>query len=303
MTTQCLTLHELTAIARKHHLSFPEAVPTPWIGATSRVFPLGDWVIKVPLDRPDAIQAVMADASVGSFLHGHGVPTQELLVLDDSRETIGVPFAIFHRVEPAVSLDRFSGPAALLAPAWEAVGRQLAIVHRITSDADVPLSLRTFRQSEEFDPRPWVKELHTAGMLGDAEATWLLELLTDLAPYVHASEPMTLCHGDVNAGNVLVHPVNGQFLALIDWSGAGWLDPAWDCAGVSLDVVPSLLAGHRSVDPIPDDHFAEARICWVQIQMRLFFARSSTDRTEKDLNRDVEQIRRFTTAAGLVASL
>ena len=139
------TLHELTSIARKHHLSFPEAVPTPWVGATSRVFPLGDWVIKVPFDDPDAIQAVMTDASVGSLVHGHGVPTQELLVLDDSRETLVVPFSIYRRVQPAVSLDRFSGHPDLVTRAWEAVGRHLAIVRRIASDADIPLPLRTFR--------------------------------------------------------------------------------------------------------------------------------------------------------------
>lgn len=245
----------------------------------------------------------MAEASVGPLLHGHGIPTQELLILDDSRETFVVPFSIFRRVQPAVSLDRFSGHPDLVTRAWEAAGRHLAIVHRITSDADVPLPLRTFRQSEEFDPRPWAEELHAAGMLEDADAIWLLELLNDLAPHVRASEPMTLCHGDVNAANVLVHPASGQFLALIDWSGAGWLDPAWDFAGVSLDVVPALLAGHRSVDPIPDDHCAEARICWVQIQMRLFFARSVSDKTKSRLKRDMEQIRRFTSAAGLVASL
>ena len=296
------THHEFTAIARKHHVSFPEAVLTPWIGATSQVFPLGDYIIKVPFDDPAAIQAVMTDASVGPLVHGLGIPTQELLILDESRETLAVPFSIFRRVQPAVSLDRFAGHPDQVTRAWEAAGRHRAIVHRMTSDADVPVPLRTFRQSAELDPRPWAEELHAAGMLDDADAHWLLDLLNELASKVLASEPRTLCHGDVNAANVLVHPASGQFLALIDWAGVGWLDPAWDFAGVSLDIVPSLLAGHRSIDPLPDDHCAEARICWNQVQMRLFLARSGGDKTKRRLERDMEQIRRFTAAAGLVAS-
>jgi hypothetical protein len=268
------TFHNLTEIARKHHLSFPKLVPAPWIGATSHVFPLGDYVIKVPFNAPDAIQAVMTDALVEPLVHQHGVATRELLALDDSHETLAVPFSIYRRIQPAVSLAEYTGSPDRVSRAWEDVGRHLAIVHRITSHDAVPIPLRTFRQSAEVDPRPWVEELNVAGLLHDSDARWLHDLLNDLAPLVRTYQPTTLCHGDVNAANILVHPDSGQFLALIDWAGAGWLDPVWDFASVSLAMVPSLLAGHRSIAPLPDDHAADARICWVQVQTRLYVARS-----------------------------
>jgi hypothetical protein len=295
------TLREFTAIARKHRLSLPTHVPMPWVGATSRVFPVGDHVVKVPFDDPAAIRAVMTDAVVEPIVHGHGVATRELFALDDSCETLAVPFSIFRRIQPAVSLADYSGPSQRVTRAWEEVGRHLAIVHRITSNDAVPTPLRTFQQSAQVDPRPWVAELTAAGVLCDADAWWLRNLLEDLVPLVRTHEPKTLCHGDVNAANVLVHPDSGRFLALIDWAGAGWLDPVWDFASVSLNLVPSLLTGHRSIAPLPDDHSAEARICWVQTQTRLLSARSATPSSDvkHHLARDMEQIRQFAVAAGL----
>jgi thiamine kinase-like enzyme len=121
--------------------------------------------------------------------------------------------------------------------------------------------------------------------------------------HAYRSEPITMCHGDVNAGNVLVDPTIGQFLAFIGWAGAGWLDPAWDFAGVSLNAVPPLLVGHRFIEPLPGDHYAEARICWVQVQIRLFSARSHVDTSKSRFKRDIQEIRRFALAAGLVASV
>jgi hypothetical protein len=147
-----------------------------------------------------------------------------------------------------------------------------------------------------------VDELNAAGLLYESDARWLHDLLNELAPLVQTCEPTTLCHGDVNAANVLVHPKSGEFLALIDWAGAGWLDPVWDFASVSLDLVPSLLAGHRSIAPVPDDHCAEARICWVQVQMRLFLARSGSNQTKSRLDRDLHQIRQFAVTTGLSAA-
>jgi aminoglycoside phosphotransferase (APT) family kinase protein len=270
-------LPHLRAIARKYGVSAPDTMPEPWTGATGRVYPCGDAVIKVPLDRPDAIAAVTIDAAMNPVARGLGVRVPDLLSFDASGEILSQPYAVYRRVVDAVSLSSFAGDRHRVQVAWQSVGRDLALVHAVRHDASFPVSLREFRQSPEVDPRPWVDELRARCLLIEVDAAWLHALLDRIEPVALADRPLWLCHGDVNAANVMVDAVTGEYRALIDWAGAGWLDPVWDFAGVSLDVVPSLLAGHRSVAPLSDDDTAEARILWCQLQTRLYAALKGTD--------------------------
>jgi aminoglycoside phosphotransferase (APT) family kinase protein len=189
--------------------------------------------------------------------------------------------------------------------AWFALGQQLSLVHAVIPETEVPVPLREFRQSAAVDPQPWVTELLAAGSLTSDDAMWLRRLLEDLAPVAlagnEADRLLRLCHGDVNASNVLVASDTGAFRAVIDWAGAGWLDPVWDFAGIPLDAVPWVLAGHRAVAPLPDDATAEVRICWCQSQTRLFAARALPDAgaTREQLRRDLDGLRAFVTAADL----
>jgi hypothetical protein len=293
---------DLVAIARRHGLTPPPALHTPWTGATGQVFPCGDVVIKIPFDTIPAIEAVTIEAAIGPLVRAMGVEAPELVAFDESRSVLSVPIAIFRRVEHAQSLDRVNGGPASVRAAWEAAGRQLAIVHAIRKPEEFPLVLRSFRQSPELDPRPWVEDFRSSGMLAEDDARWLCSLLDRLALHALADLPLTLCHGDVNAANVLVDGSTLRFRALIDWSGAGWLDPAWDFAAVSLAVVPFLLSGHRSIVPLPDDDTAEARICWCQVQTRMYFAQKTPlgGALIERLKGDIGQIRRFARESGLL---
>jgi aminoglycoside phosphotransferase (APT) family kinase protein len=289
------TLGQLASIAARHGLPVPTIVSEPWIGAASRVYPIDDVVVKIPFDRPDTIVAVEIDAAIATFARSLGVAVPELLALDETRELVPVPVAIFRRVEGAIPLDRADRSEAARA-VWEEVGRQLARVHAVADRDALPIVLREFRQSPEVDPRPWVDELRERGVLLGTDAGWLRDLLDRIAPAALAEVPLALCHGDVNAANVLVDAGTGRFRALIDWAGAGWLDPVWDFAGVPLDVVPWLLAGHRELAPLPDDATAEARILWSQVQMRLFSARSVFP--DAPIPIDVTSIRQYATLRG-----
>ncbi len=223
-----------------------------------------------------------------------GVQTPEPLALDESLEIVPVPFALYRLVPDAEPLAN-GGSAMATQQAWWETGRQLARVHRVLDQDGFPFHLRTFRQTAEVDPRPWVEDLHGQGMLIATDATWLRAVLERLAPLVDESDPTALCHGDVNAANILVHRETGAFLAIIDWAGAGWLDPVWDFVGVPLTAVPFLLAGHRSAAPLPDDHSAESRIFWCQAQTRLHTAIGEAGRSIQpaNLDRDIRQLRRF----------
>jgi aminoglycoside phosphotransferase (APT) family kinase protein len=289
------TFAELARIAERHGLPPQARLPEPWIGATSHVYPWGETVIKVPFDRPDAIEALSVGAAIGEFARDLGIPAPTLVMLDESKDLLPVTYAIYRRVQDAVPLQAWSKDA--LPEAWRATGQHLAVLHQVSDKARVPMTLREFRQTPEVDPRPWADELASAGVLAPADVKWLARLLDRLAP-VALEEPVVLCHDDLNAANILVHRETGAFLALIDWAGAGWLDPAWDFAAVPLDVVPELLAGHRSVAPVADDDTAEARICWCQVQTRLYVARQAALHPGA-FDRDLRQIREFARLARL----
>jgi aminoglycoside phosphotransferase (APT) family kinase protein len=293
--TTGITVSHLAAVARVHGLPVPLALPTPWTGATSHVYPCGDAVIKVAHDREDAATAVVADARMSKVARTLGVAAPRLLALDESRELVPVPYAVFERVTDAIPLGQWTGAPETAAAGWRDVGRELARVHQVAVGTSMPLDLRTFRQSPNVDPRPWAGQLRERGALDPVDAAWLHDLLNRLAPAALADVPPTLCHGDVNAANVLVDADSGAFCALIDWAGAGWLDPAWDFAGVSLEAVPPLLEGHRGVGPLPNDGTAEARVLWCQVQTRLHAALANPDAAtvRSRLARDLAHIRDY----------
>jgi aminoglycoside phosphotransferase (APT) family kinase protein len=287
----------LSALLNKHGLAPPRTVPRPWTGATSRVYPCGNVVVKIPFEAPPAIDAVRTDARVAPVAHALGVTTPDVIVFDDALDILPVPFSIVRLIRGAEPLDRHRGDDAI----WRAVGREIALVHQIRDVDAVPVPLRVFRQSPGVDPRPWVDDLRERGVLNEGDARWLRDLLDALAPRAMAEVPPTLCHGDVNASNVMVDVREGRFRALIDWAGAGWLDPVWDFAALPMDVIPVLLEGHREIAPLPIDDTAEARICWCQIQTRLYTARA----TPRDaaggeiVGRLLDQVRRFVEKARL----
>jgi aminoglycoside phosphotransferase len=302
-------LQDLSAIARRHRLDMPATLPSPWIGATCRVYPLGDVVVKIPFDRPDAIESLKVDAAIAPVARARGVMVPDVLCLDQTGEDISLPYSIVSRITSSVpARDRaLDEPQRELL--WTTVGEHLALIHAVvpsTSDASEPPldSLRAFRQSPAVDPRPWAADLMSSGLIRQGDGAWLLAVLNELASVVAGAEPVALCHGDLNAANVLIDDVTAEFRALIDWGGAGWMDPAWDFSGVSLDIVPVLLAGHRSVAPLPKDDSIEARICWAQVQMRLNAARSAgnTDGVRAQLVRGIAQLRAFVSSTELVSS-
>jgi hypothetical protein len=293
--------HDLAAFAHTHGLERLAVVPQPWTGATSWVFPWGDVVIKVPHDRPEAIHALRVDAAMNTVFRDLGVAIPLLRTLDESDLFGGRPVGIYDQVLGALPLSTVSKDTPSTNAAWFAVGQHLARIHQVPEDSPLPIPLRTFRQTPEVDPRPWVGALRTRGLLTRTDADWLARLLDHLAPAALEGETLTLCHGDVNAANVLVDGETGAFRALIDLAGAGWLDPAWDGAAVPLAIVPHLLAGHRSVAGFPGDASAEHRILWCQLQTRLHAANATSDdaAARRVLVHDMAQIRAFVATTDL----
>jgi aminoglycoside phosphotransferase (APT) family kinase protein len=287
-----VTLGALRAVAGRHGLRPPAAVPRPWLGATSAVYPLGSAVLKVPHAGPAAVEAVRVDAMVGAAAQAVGVRTPGVLAVVEAGagDLLPVPYSLHERIRGRPLTRRAGSPAA--AGAWREVGRDLARLHAGVPRSGPLAGLRSFAQSPATDPRPWATELEHQGVLTRSEARWLADLLDDLAPAALAAVPPAFCHGDVNAANVLVAPASVRFLALIDWAGAGWLDPAWDFAGVPLRAVPPMLAGHREVAALAHDATAEARIFWCHLQFALHTLRAHPAAPEVHRRRAARLVRR-----------
>lgn len=259
------------SIIRRHRLRAHSFSLRPWVGGGSCVYQLGDdFVLKVPHGDAARIGSVHMEAIAAPAAHAAGVRTPRLIAYADSPELLPVPYLVYERVhgEPLAGVKR---PPGLARQVWHEVGRDLALTHtRIHASESLHL-LPTYEQSSDIDPRPWVEDVQDAGGLTATEARWLGEVLDRLTSTVLAPLSKCFCHGDVNAANVMVgHHEPRVYVALLDWGGAGWADPAADFSGMSLYAVPFVLAGYREIAPLVDDDTAEARILWFYLQLALF---------------------------------
>ncbi len=291
------------AIAARYGLGTRRIGSRPWIGATSCVYPLGgDLVLKVPYDEPAAVESIRTESAVVPLAIAAGVRTPRLVAYDDSLELLSVPYAVYERVH-GVPLGSLGVELESVGPAWRGLGRDLALAHERVHQEGPLASLRTFDQSLELDPRPWVGELASGGRLSAPDALWLGDLLDRLAPAALAPVTKCFCHGDANASNVMVRPDTRGYVAVLDWAGAGRLDPAWDFAGVDLRAVPYMLEGHREVAPVEGDETAERRILWCHLQQALFHLRRELRRAqapELRIDRLVAKARMFAGSAGIL---
>lgn len=258
----------LDAILDRHGLRGRRVVPLSGTSAGSSVYLLGDdRVLRVPHQQPGSVQGLETACIAIPAARAAGVRTPRILVLDERRDLVPVPYAILERV-PGEPYSRHGWAIAAAAAIWRELGHDLALLHAGVGRSGPAGGLPA---NDTFDdPRPWLDGLVTDGLIGPQDAAWLRRVIDDLAPLACTPEPRTFCHGDVNADNILIDPPARQYLALIDWDGAGWMDPAWDFVPVPLRAVPFMLEGYRQVGRVPGDETAEARILWHHVQYRLF---------------------------------
>ena len=253
----------LSAIAARYG---GPAVRLPEVGIFNAVFLLGDdMVLRVPRDHPDFVAATRREILAVPAARDAGVRTPRLVVIDDACDLLPVPFLIYERVrgEPLgwLDLDPSDTPDV-----WRELGRDLAALH-LGVEAEGPIA--ALRPEVLDDPRLCVEDLATDGQFTVVEARWLGRWLEMLAPAALLSVPARFLHGDVQATNVMVRPNSLEYLALIDWGGAGWGDPAHDLAGFPLRAVPWVLSGYREVRPDRDESI-EARILWRHLQLAVW---------------------------------
>lgn len=261
----------MRSIIQRHRLQVRSFSLLPWVGGGSYVYQLGDTlVLKVPHDDPAPMTSIAIEAVAAVHAHTAGVRTPRLIAFDDSLDLLPVPYLVYERVHGEL-LSQIGRSPATAGKIWREVGSDLARLHtRVGPEMSLP-DLPNHEQWPEADPCPWVENLHCAGDLTNVEAYWLGDVLDRLAPATRAPHARCFCHGDVNAGNVVVgHHAPRTYAALLDWGGAGWADPASDFSGIALEAVPLVLTGYRAIGPMADDDTAEARILWFYLRLALF---------------------------------
>ena len=277
------------AIAARHGIAAPTLARLDHSGTSNTIYLLGgDYVLRVPRDDPARAAGVAAEAVAVAAARAAGVRTPRLVALDDTRDLLPVPYAIYERV-PGIPLDRAAHEPANISEVWRELGRDLARLHanvrRDSPAGGLP------DQATDPDPRPWLDALVAAELMLPDEARWLRAWLGRLERYARAPIAPRFCHGDVNAGNVMVAPGAPSYLALLDWGGAGWGDAAWDFVPVALPAVPLMLEGYRAVAPLEGDDTAEARILWHHIQLMLFTLRHGPPRERAWVARRLARLR------------
>lgn len=263
------------------------------------MYPLGDdFVLKVPHNDPAPIESIRNEAIAAGAAHAADIRTPRVIAFDDSLDLLPVPYLAYERVlgEPLKGLGR---APALVGEVWREVGRDLALTHTRVHSSEALQRLPVYELSPDIDPRPWVDDVQSIGGLTAVQARWLSNVLDRLAPTALAPVPPSFRRGDVNAANVVVsHGEPRVYVALLDWGGAGWGDPAGDFSGISLHAVPFVLAGHRKITLLEHDDTAEARILWSYLQLALFslnrarMVGSERDQRNERLVRDTRQFLR-----------
>jgi aminoglycoside phosphotransferase (APT) family kinase protein len=258
----------LLAIAERHDLDARTFRRLPSIGIFNAIYLLGDeLILRVPRNHPHFTAALAREAMAVPAARAAGVSTPQLLVFDDTLTLLPVPYAIYERVHgetlESLGLDPAATPAV-----YRELGRDLARLHQGVSAAG-PISQIGAPNLPQGDPRPLAAELAAAGYFSVVEARWLTQWLDRLPPLLDTPHAMRFLHGDTQATNVLVSLAARDYLALIDWGGCGWGDPALDFSGMPLRAVPDVLAGYRELAPLPDDDTAEGRILRYHVHFAL----------------------------------
>lgn len=126
---------------------------------------------------------------------------------------------------------------------------------------DVEDPQHLLRDTQRPDPEPI---LEAADFLSEDHKRWFRRCFDRLRPAVeNASSFRRLTHGDAQSNNVLIR--NHEFVALIDWGGAGWCDGTIDFYNMPARVLPYAVDGYREEAPFDDDDTAEARILFDQL--------------------------------------
>ncbi|MGP3936482.1 phosphotransferase family protein [Nonomuraea sp. KM88] len=255
----------LAAIAARHGSPVETVRPTH-SGVANRAYLLGDdLVLRIP--RTERFLADLAkEAAVIPAARRLGVRTPDVVTFDDTCTEVDVPYMVLERVRGA-DLERLDLPADRAEQVYRQVGRELARLHRLPSDAGLSA---VPRDGSPGDPRVLVDRLRADGWIDADAARWLTGWFDALSPYVPAEPPMVLVHGDIAPQNLLAAERRAVLTGIVDWGDAQWADPAIEFAKTPLSAVPAMLDGYsQEAGEGTSVRSWEGRVLWVHLAWAL----------------------------------
>jgi len=254
-----LSQAELEAVCAKHGLDGQAITAQAATGVINTIYLVGDeLVLRVPRNIEAGIDHTLTESVAAPTAHAVGVRTPRLIVFDDDRDILPVPFTVYERSR-GVSLAVDRGPSAAVAGVYKELGRDLARLHHTVHECEDPQ--RSLKGLSRIDPLPLIEALSETNLIGSTTEQWLAGCFDELWPAVEASTAFRrFVHNDAQPSNVMAEA--GEYCALIDWGETGWGDPAFEFRHMPLSAVPYALAGYREIAPLDGDDGAEARILW-----------------------------------------
>ncbi|MGN9844330.1 phosphotransferase family protein [Nonomuraea sp. H19] len=258
----------LAAIAGRHGFAAEEVRPIP-AGVANHVFLLGnDLVLRIPRTEqflPDLVK----EAAVIPAARKAGVRTPDVVAFDDTCSVVDVPYMVLARA-PGADLVRLTLPAAVTNRVFQQVGRELAMLHRLSpataSDLPIPTDDGT------ADPWALTSRLLAEGWIDAEAAGWLTGWFDRLSVHLPADPPLVLVHGDIAPQNLLVSPETAQLTGIVDWGDAHWADSAIEFAKIPLTGIPAMLDGYRQEagdGTAANTPAWEARVLWFHLMWAL----------------------------------
>jgi aminoglycoside phosphotransferase (APT) family kinase protein len=229
----------------------------PATGVANRIYATQELVLRIAVEGKEAPEDARTESVAAPVARAAGVLVPRLIAFDDSGAIVDRPYSLWERVH-GETLGLFAPDPRLCPQTWQAVGRQLALLHNRVQECPDPHKWLDHPE-RDLDLEARIAALAGASVIDRALALELERTTKALRPAVEGPVPERFLHNDVHAMNIMCSR-NDVLLALLDWGDAGWGDPALELAEVPLTVVPLVLQGYRSEGYLDDA--AEPRILW-----------------------------------------
>lgn len=197
-----------------------------------------------------------------------GIANSTLLIFDDTRSILDVPYTMYERVHA----DKFLLVERDLADTRDInlePGRELAELHRGVGSCEDPNGYLDEPGLEH--PQPLIERLARAGMRSSRNVKWLDRIFDRRAPAQRTSGDLRrFLHDVAHPGNML-RSGNDACAALIDCNDAGWGDQALEFVNIAASAAPHALTGYRELCALDQDDGAEMRILWYDLVSALAY--------------------------------
>ncbi|HEU5089429.1 MAG TPA: phosphotransferase, partial [Roseiflexaceae bacterium] len=171
----------IASIVARHGLRTRTWTRLASLGSAMTIFLLDDlYVLRIPRNQPEAVAGIRTDPIVIPEARRAGVHTPQLIAFDDQCDLLPVPYGVYERV-PGEPLDRLALPRDATPNIWQALGRDLALLHYGVSRTGPAAQIAA--NAEVVDPLPWLDEITANALIMSSDRKWFTSWLEHLAPF------------------------------------------------------------------------------------------------------------------------